>query len=80
MKTYILNILIALDQLVNALIGGSPDETLSASAYQGELQGKVLPRIFRLIIDFVFWPFEKNHCFEAWLAEMTRAQLPESYR
>lgn len=38
---YLLNILIAIYQLINTLIGGYPDETLSASAYLGEREGKV---------------------------------------
>ena len=32
--SYLLRLLIALDQLANALIGGHPDETLSARAYR----------------------------------------------
>ena len=55
---YILNVLIAIDQLVNALIGGYPDETLSASAWLGEQQGKFFPCIFRPLIDFLFLPIE----------------------
>lgn len=80
MKTYILNNLIALDQMVNALFGGSPDETLSARAWRTEVQGKLLGRVFRPLIDFVFWPVQKRHCREAYLAELTKRQLPGSYR
>ena len=77
---YLLNILIAFDQLVNTLVGGYPDETLSASAYIGERQGKFLPRIMRPVIDFVFLPFERDHCRKAALAEKNRAQLPEGLK
>ena len=73
---YILNLLIALDQLVNTLIGGYPDETLSASAYLGEQQGKFFPKLFRPVIDFLFLPFEKNHCRQAYMAELNRWQSP----
>lgn len=38
--TRLKNILIALDQLLNALLGGSPDETLSSRAHRA----RVLPR------------------------------------
>jgi len=31
-KRYILNVLIALDQLLNALLGNDPDETISSVA------------------------------------------------
>lgn len=76
---YALHLLIAIDQLVNALIGGFPDETLSAAAYSGELQGKILPRFFRPFIDLLFMPFESDHCRKAYEAERKRLQLPEGY-
>ena len=69
MKRYILNVLIAIDQLINTLIGGCPDETLSASAWRGEQQGKLFPCIFRPVIDFLFLPFERDHCSKAYRAE-----------
>lgn len=76
MMRYLLNVLIALDQLVNALIGGYPDETLSASAWLGEQQGKLIPRLMRPVIDFLFLPFERNHCMKAYGAELRRTQSP----
>lgn len=76
---YILNVLIAVDQLVNALIGGAPDETLSASAWKGEQQGRLLPRVFRPLIDLLFYPVQRNHCRKAYEAELNREQLPVSY-
>ena len=79
LKRYVLNLLIALDQLVNTLIGGAPDETLSASAWIGERQGKLLPRIFRPMIDLLFLPFERDHCQRAYQAEVDRTQLPAIY-
>lgn len=55
---YLLNILIALDQMLNALIGGYPDETISLHAARdrdkGALWGCVLCRVLDL--------FDKNHC------------------
>lgn len=77
---YLLNILIAIDQMMNALIGGAPDETLSASAYLGEREDKILAKIARPIIDFLFRPFEKEHCKKAFHAERLGLQLPEAYR
>lgn len=74
MGRYILNILIALDQLVNAMIGGYPDETLSASAWLGEQQGKIIPCIMRPVIDLLFWPIERDHCSKAYHAEKTGLQ------
>ena len=80
MLRYILNILIAIDQLVNTMIGGYPDETLSAAAWFGEQQGKLVPRIMRPVIDFIFWPIERDHCAKAFRAERKGLQLPEGYR
>ena len=76
---WLLNVLIAFDQLVNALIGGAPDETLSASAWKGEQEGRVLPRLFRPIIDAIFYPVQRDHCRKAYEAELRREQLPDSY-
>lgn len=76
MKRYAMNVLIALDQLVNTLIGGYPDETLSASAWLGEQQGKIVPSIMRPVIDFLFWPFERDHCSKAFHAEYNYSQRP----
>ena len=78
-QRYILFILIALDQLFNTILGGYPDETLSASASIGEQQGKLLPRIFRPIIDFLAKPFEKDHCRKAAESESLGLQLPDIY-
>lgn len=59
---YVFNILVSLDITLNAIFGGKRYETLSASAWLGEQQGKILPRFFRPIIDFIFRPFERDHC------------------
>ena len=75
---YVLNILIAIDQLVNTLIGGYPDETLSASAYLGEREGKFFGRIFRPVIDFIFWPLQRNHCRRAFESEFDFSQRPRA--
>lgn len=79
MKRYALHLLIALGQLLNALLGGAADETLSARAWRAEAQGKVLGRVFRPLIDAIFF-FDADHCRQAWLAEVHKQQLPGSYR
>lgn len=38
LKQYIWNILIAFDQLVNAILGGDPDETISSRAAKRSTQ------------------------------------------
>ena len=83
MKQRMLNLLIALDQLAYVLVtlgAGSPDETLSAAAWRTEQEGRILGRIFRPLIDMIFWPIERNHCRTAFESERNGSHLPEEYR
>ena len=79
MKQYLLNVAIAVDQLLNALRGGSPDETLSAAAWRTEQSGKLGGRIFRPLIDLMFLPFERDHCRTAFESERNGRHLPKEY-
>ena len=70
-KKRILNILISLDQFLFSIItlgGSDPDETMSAAAWRLEQEGRLQGKIFRPIIDTLFW-FDKDHCKRAWLNE-----------
>ena len=58
MKLYVLNVLIALDQFGNALVGGSPDETISSRAGKAQQKGK---RWGCVLCRFLNW-FERDHC------------------
>ena len=83
MKQRTLNVLIALDQLAYVLLtlgAGHPDETLSAAAWRTEQSGKLGGRIFRPVIDMIFWPIERDHCRRAYEAERLGRQLPTEYR
>ena len=83
MKQRILNTLIAIDQLAYVLLtlgAGSPDETLSAAAWRTEQAGKLGGRIFRPLIDLLFWPAERDHCRKAYESERLGHQLPKEYR
>lgn len=83
MKQRALNLLIALDQLTYVLLtlgAGHPDETLSAAAWRVEKAGKPWGRIFRPVIDFIFLPMERNHCYRSYISEQRGAQLPKEYR
>ena len=83
MKRRILNFLICLDQLVFSVLTlghASPDETISAGLYRMESQNKRAGRWFRPVVDWLFLPFEKDHCRESYLAEYRKLQLPGSYR
>ena len=81
MKQRILNLLIALDQLIYVVITlgvGMPDETMSAAAYRMELAGKPAG-VFRQIIDALLW-FDVDHCHQAYLSEAGKKQLPREYQ
>jgi len=71
----ILRILIALDILLFAfatLGKAKRNETISAAAWSLEMDGKWQGKLFRPIIDFLFRPFQKDHCLNAWLIEQAR--------
>ena len=76
---HIYQILIAIDQLFNALFLGYADETISSRMYRYELEGKIVGKIFRPIIDKIFW-FQKEHCRESYLSEQLRSHLPRDLR
>jgi hypothetical protein len=77
-KQYILYVLIAIDQLFNALLLGAPDETLSSRAYRTEQSGKVFGKLFRPLIDLLFF-FDKQHCYTAYISEVKKRQLPAAF-
>ena len=76
MTTYVMKVLIAVDQLANAVRGGHPDETLSAAAHRRHEAGK---SGWRNLINALFW-WQEDHCREAHASEMARKQLPKEYR
>ena len=71
------NVLIAVDQLANALLAGWPDETLSSRAWRWQIAGKrswpcrVIDRLF-------FW--EDAHCYQSYVSEREGRQLPPELR
>lgn len=59
---------IAADQLINAVLGGRPSETLSVRAYRlGVLDGRRGWRRVVWVINKLFW-WQKNHCRGAYAA------------
>jgi hypothetical protein len=72
-------VLIALDQLLGAIVTGWPDPTLSAWAWVWERDGKrawprrVIDRVAGLLGD-------DNHCRESYRSEKRQRQLPEEMR
>ena len=75
--SYWLSFLIALDQLANALIGGWPDETISARAWRCR---QLWPWgvAYRVINALFFW--QPNHCRGAYAQELRRRHLPPEAR
>ncbi len=79
--------LMALDQAANCLTHidgddnagwGMADELLSARAWRCYLQGLISDRLYRAIDSLFFW--QANHCYQAWLGEFARAQMPGAYQ
>lgn len=79
MKTYLLNLAVGVDQLANALIGGSADETLSARAHRMRAKRQRWWGWTANAIDRMFF-WQRDHCLKAHLAELQRAQLPKPYQ
>lgn len=74
MGQYIFRVLVAGDIFINVCVGGRVGETLSGSAYLGETQGRILPRFFRPIIDWLFLPWETQHCYKSYLNDRIRGE------
>lgn len=71
---YGFNLLVAIDQLGNALLGGYPDETISSRAGKRALLGKPFPAVF--INALFFW--QADHCHIA--IEWDEGRTNEKYR
>ena len=69
-------LLIALDQLLNALCGGWPDETLSSRCWRMNLAGRDWPRC---VVDGLFF-WEARHCQKSYESERLGRQLPPELR
>ena len=77
----ILQVLIACSQLLNTvLLGGYADESTSSHSYRMEQAGSKIGKCFRIFIDFLFLPFSKEHCKNAWESEKFRRQFPSALR
>lgn len=77
-----LSVLIAIDQLLNAMLWGWPDETLSSRAYRmAELEDNPKTRwiIARYLIDKMFF-WQEDHCYQSFLTERALHQMPIEVR
>ena len=72
--TYLKSILIAIDQLGNAIAGGNPDCTISGRIGHFQQNARfpmvIFWRINAFIVDLTFYPFDGHgHCKQAYLSE-----------
>jgi len=77
MGARLLQAAIAFDQLLNTLLGGWADETLSARMWRH----RALPlwQEARWLVDKLFF-WQPNHCYQSFVSELQRKQLPEDYQ
>lgn len=76
-------IILALDNLLNAIVNKSPDETFSAACYRKARRGKKRWVVLRTALDTIFFWDEgldgKGHCHAAFINELNRRHLPVEY-
>lgn len=61
-KTYFWNVMLGIDQLANAIIGGDPDETISSRMGKNIREGKC--KLCKVICYFLN-KIDPNHCRDA---------------
>jgi hypothetical protein len=66
---FVRQVLLALDQFVNALLLGEADTSISARAYIRSKDGTVCWKVVRKLIDIVVF-FQDDHCFRAYMYEL----------
>lgn len=82
MKTYLLFLLIAIDQFINALLRGMPDETLSSRAWRMHVKKQRYWGWTCGFIDWIAFNFfgQTDHCRKSFEEEFYGAQLPPGIR
>lgn len=75
-RKYFHQLLIAIDQLLNTLLAGWADETLSSRAYR--TRHKKRWYIAMHIIDGIFF-WQDQHCKQSYLVELYRGHKPEDF-
>lgn len=72
---WVLQVLIAIDQLANALLAGAPDETLSSRAHRMRVKGHRYWGWTARAINLLFF-LQQDHCRQAYESELARRHLP----
>lgn len=82
-KQFPIELFLAIDQLANVILLGSADETLSARSWRADRDGLIFGRIFRPLIDAIFFWQDTGglgHCQQAYEREKIKWYLPPEYR
>lgn len=78
MKDYAYQVFIGLDQMVNTLLGGSADETMSSRCFR--LNHIKTYRYLEVFVNVLFYPFQgPDHCKHAYEKEVLGRQLPYKF-
>ncbi|KGQ25073.1 hypothetical protein JP33_07330 [Gallibacterium anatis CCM5995] len=79
-KRWAYHVLIAIDQLCNALTGGGADETFSSRCYRRAVLADKPKKRWRFWFKFVNGLFrDPTHCQTAYESELKRRQYPEDF-
>ncbi len=73
---YFLNLAIAFDQFINAVLGGACDETFSSRCYRKSANSQFWEGC-RVVVDTLLF-FDKQHCYTSYIAEVERKQMGTS--
>lgn len=76
--SHLTQLLIALDQLGNALLAGWADETISSRAWRQ--RHKLRFAIAYLVIDGLAYPLQRDHCRKSYESEALRLQIAAELR
>lgn len=84
-RPYWVGVLVAADQLINALLAGHADETLSSRAWRSRHKRRW--RVAERVINTLFFADRRviagrvvRHCELSYLAELHREHLPKALR
>lgn len=70
---YLARVFVALDQLLNALLGGDEDETMSSRLGKDARRGRIVGCVLCKMLDLI----DKNHCEKA--IERDEGKRPGQY-
>lgn len=57
--------LVKADIALMRVLGGKPNETLSSAAWNAHITGRFFGFTY-LLIDWMFYPWERDHCHKDW--------------